>query len=153
MDSIAIRRAGFPDLGAAAALFDQYRRFQGQAPDEPAAHAFIRQRLDQGDSVVLLAFREGQPAGFAQLYPIFSSITLRRALVLNDLFVAPQARQAGVARALLAHIEAFAWSLDASRISLNVGRGNLPAQRLYEACGWEADRQFHMYNRYPPERP
>lgn len=38
----------------------------------------------------------------------------------------------------------------ACRLSLNVARDNLPAQRLYQARGWGQDGEFFMFHRFPP---
>jgi len=76
-----------------------------------------------------------QPVGFAQLYPSFSSVALKRVILLNDLFVAAAGRRKGVATQRLAAVEAYAWSLGAVRVTLHVARSNGPAQALYAASG------------------
>jgi GNAT superfamily N-acetyltransferase len=93
---------------------------------------------------------DGRSVGFTQLYPSFSSTALARVFILNDLFVARGARRAGVASALLAAVEQYAWSLDACRVSLNVTQVNVSAQALYQAKGWVKDGEYFMYHRYPP---
>jgi GNAT superfamily N-acetyltransferase len=149
MATISVRQAVMADLDALAALFDQYRQFQGQPGDLPAARAFLRERLDHGESVLFLCHDGTVPVGFAQLYPIFSSVSLTRVFILNDLFVAAAGRRKGVASRLLAAVESYAWSLGAARISLNVARGNLSAQQLYEQQGWKQDDKYFMYHRFP----
>src|SRR5881392_3693270 len=103
-----IRRADLADLPALAPLFDAYRRFYGQPGDVPRADAFLRERLARGESVALLAERDGDIVGFTQLYPLFSSVRTSRLWLLNDLFVAEHARRSGVARALLDAAATFA---------------------------------------------
>ena len=49
-----------------------------------------------------------QALGFMQLYPSFSSVSLKRLWVLNDLFVRPSVRRGGVARRLLERARAWA---------------------------------------------
>lgn len=146
---IRIRQTVLADLDELAALFDQYRQFQGQAADLAAARAFLQQRFERGESTVFVADDdEGRAVGFAQLYPSFSSVALARVFVLNDLFVHPSARRRGVAAALLSAVEAHGFALGAVRITLNVARDNAPALRLYEALGWQRDQQFHMLHRF-----
>lgn len=152
MSDVTVRQATLSDLDALAALFDQYREFQGQASDLPAARDFLRARFDHGESVVFVAHSGNAPVGFAQLYPSYSSVSLARVFVLNDLFVHPSGRRKGIASKLLATVEGYAWSLGAVRVTLNVARDNAPGQALYEALGWSQDRQFHMYHRYPGVR-
>lgn len=149
MDTMTVRQAVMADLEMLAALFDAYRQFQGQASDVPAARAFLQQRLDHGESVLFVCHEGTEPLGFAQLYPIFSSVSLSRVFVLNDLFVHAHGRRKGVAASLLSALEAYAWSLGAARISLNVARDNLSAQELYRKQGWQQDEQYFMVHRFP----
>jgi len=146
---ITVRQAVLSELDQLAALFDQYRQFQGQRGDVTAARSFLRERFDHGESVAFIAYDGATPVGFAQLYPSFSSVSLSRVFVLNDLFVGDSGRRKGVASKLLSAVEAHAWSLGAARITLNVARDNGSAQQLYEARGWKADDQFFMYHRFP----
>ena len=152
-DAGAVRRATIADLGPISRLFDEYRSFQGQPSDLAAATRFLAARLEREESVIFLAAAGESPVGFAQLYPSFSSVSLSRVFILNDLFVTAAARRQGVARALLAALEAHAWRRHASRVTLNVARSNAPAQAAYERVGWVRDRQFLMFHRHaaPPE--
>ncbi|MGN6513181.1 MAG: GNAT family N-acetyltransferase [Lysobacteraceae bacterium] len=134
-----IRRATLADLPALAPLFDAYRRFYGQPGDPARAEAFLRERIGRGESVVLLAERDGAAAGFTQLYPMFSSVRTARLWILNDLFVAEGARRTGVARALLDAAAGFARDDGARGIMLETTRGNAPARALYRAAGWNED--------------
>ena len=109
------RRAGREDLARLAELFDAYRVFYAQPSHPERAHAFMRERLEQGDSTIFVyQDREGELQGFTQLYPSFSSVSMAHIFVLNDLFVAPGARRGGVARTLMeaAHVK-FGWILGA----------------------------------------
>lgn len=141
-----IRPATAVDAPRVAPLFDAYRQFYGRPSDPGAARAFLEERLARGESVVLVAFRTPEPgapaAGFAQLYPSFSSIALGRIVVLNDLFVAPEHRGAGVARALVQAAARAAREAGAVRLDLSTQHGNAPARRLYESLGFVADREF-----------
>lgn len=149
MNSMSVRQAVLADLEELTALFDQYRQFQGRASDIAAARSFLRERFNHGESVVFICHEGDAPVGFAQLYPSFSSVSLSRVFVVNDLFVHASGRRKGVASMLLAAIESYAWSLGSARVTLNVARDNGSAQRLYEAQGWKQDDQFFMYHRYP----
>jgi GNAT superfamily N-acetyltransferase len=149
MNSISTRQAVLSDLEDLVPLFDQYRGFQGQPTDTAAVRTFLRERFDHGESVVFIAHDGAVPIGFAQLYPIFSSVSLSRVFVLNDLFIAEPGRRKGTASKLLMAIEAYALAVGATRISLNVARDNSSAQELYGSQGWKPDAQFYMYHRYP----
>jgi GNAT superfamily N-acetyltransferase len=101
MTSITIRQAVLADLDAVVTLFDAYRQFYGQPSDAEAARTFLQARFEHGQSVMLLAESQGQAVGFTQLYPSFSSVSMARVFVLNDLFVALTARRLGVGRSLV----------------------------------------------------
>jgi len=132
-----VRRATAADLGALVPLFDAYRVFYNQPSDPGRAHRFLGERLARGDSVLLLAERDGAAAGFSQLYPMFSSVSAARVWVLNDLFIAAGARRGGVARALLGAAEEFARADGALRLELETTADNHAARALYRAAGWQ----------------
>ncbi|HWI23635.1 MAG TPA: GNAT family N-acetyltransferase [Lysobacter sp.] len=134
-----IRRAGPQDLDALAILFDGYRRFYGQASDIAGARDWLRSRLRLGESVVLVAESQDALVGFTQLYRMYSSVRMARTWILNDLFVAENARRGGVARALLDAASNFAKEDGAAGISLETTRDNAPARALYRAAGWNED--------------
>jgi GNAT superfamily N-acetyltransferase len=54
----------------------------------------------------LIAERASDPAGYALYFPTFSSFLATRGIWLEDLFVLPEHRRAGVGRALLAAVAA-----------------------------------------------
>ena len=146
-----IRRAGRSDLAALTPLFDAYRQFYEQPPDLPASGRFLSDRLERDESVVFVAERAGRAVGFVQLYPIFSSVSLGRVYVLNDLFVAPEVRRTGVGAALLDTSRQWAEGEGAHYLELSTAVDN-PAQHLYEACGWRPDREFLHYELALPAR-
>lgn len=144
--SLAIARAGLADLDDLAPLFDGYRRFYGQPADLPRAAAFLRARLEADESVIFLARLDGAAVGFTQLYPVWTSVRTARAWLLNDLFVTPQARGHGVARALLDAAREHGRATGARYLQLETARDNVAAQRLYAAHGWTRDEAMHTYH-------
>lgn len=145
---IATTRATPADLDALAPLFDAYRVFYRQTADLATARAFLLERLQRDESVIILArYRDGRDTlGFTQLYPAFSSVSVRRIWILNDLFVAPEARQLGVARSLMEAARAFASATGALRLVLETAEDNLPAQELYEALGYARETGTRHYS-------
>lgn len=134
--NVIIRRAGAEDLDALAVLFDAYRQFYGQVSDVQGAHAFLEARLANGESVVFIADGANGAAGFTQLYPLFTSVGMRRLWLLNDLYVAPEARRTGTARALMGEARTHAARTGAAGILLETQLTNAPARALYEALGY-----------------
>lgn len=145
--AVRVRRAGLADLEQAAVLFDAYRQFYSAPPDVDGARRFLGERLARDESVVLLAFHAATGAaeraiGLAQLYRSFSSVSLGDLVILNDLFVAPEARGRGVGAALLDASVAHGRSVGAVRMELATQHGNEAALALYVARGFAIDREF-----------
>lgn len=154
--ALQVRPAEGADLDPLADLFNQYRCFYRQPPDQNRARAFLEERLARGDSMVLVA-EIARPGllGFTQLYPSLCSVAAGPIFVLYDLFVAPHARRCGVGRALLESAIAHARATGAVRIDLATARDNAPAQSLYRALGWVQDELFLHYalNLEQPTKP
>lgn len=146
-DSITIIRAGLEDLEEVVPLFDGYRQFYRQRSEPDRVRAFLADRLRNRDSVIFLArLADRTPAGLTQLYPMFSSVSIGRSLVLNDLFVAPAARGHGVGRALLDRAAAFGRETGALYLELATAVTNTVAQGLYQRAGWRRDTEYHHYS-------
>ena len=147
--SFTISPATAGEADAVAPLFDAYRQFYKQASDSARSRAFIRERLRNGESQILLArdlSLDRNPVGFVQLYPLFSSTQMRRAWLLNDLFVTPVWRRHGVAGALLLAAREFAINTNAAEMFLETAADNYAAQAAYEKLGWEREAVFLKYN-------
>lgn len=148
MNTISTRVATIADLEITALLFDAYRQFYGQAPDLVLATRFIRDRMQNGESVILLATNEARRViGFCQLYPSFCSIEAKPVYLLYDLFVAPEARRSGAGTLLLQHAERLAIDKGIARMDLTTAKTNQPAQAAYEALGWVRDEVFYAYSK------
>ncbi len=137
--TLSITRAGPTELDALSQLFDAYRQFYGQPSDLARARQWLRERLRFGESVVLVARRGVALIGFAQLYPMFSSVRTARTWILNDLYVDAGARRSGVGHALLEAAAAFARADGAAGIALETAQDNAAARALYRAAGWQED--------------
>jgi ribosomal protein S18 acetylase RimI-like enzyme len=144
---ITTRIATLADLEAVAHLFDAYRQFYERPPDPALARRFIQERMQNHQSVILLAQAEDQAVGFCQLYPTFCSVEAQPIYVLYDLFVAADARRSGAARTLLLAAEALAARNGKVRMDLSTARTNKAAQSVYESLGWVRDELFLTYNK------
>jgi ribosomal protein S18 acetylase RimI-like enzyme len=154
--SVDVRPATDDDVDAVVDLFRQYLRFYDQEVPDAEARAYLTARRDAGDCVLLIAVLKPEgtepddPAaeevvGFTQSYPTWSSVSLSRSWVLNDLFVAPEARGTGAARALVRETCRRAKEAGAIRVSLATAWDNVAAQGLYESEGFVRDQHFHHY--------
>ena len=75
---LSIRKAKIEDLHQLVQLFDAYRQFYKQVSNIMLATQFIRARLTDKDSIILVAENEKQQLiGFCQIYPSFCSVAAR----------------------------------------------------------------------------
>ena len=146
MNGISVRQAILSDIEALVPLFDGYRQFYGRESDLRGAREFLLARFNHGESTVFIAHEAGVAVGFAQLYPSFSSVSLARTFILNDLFVDENYRKNGAGRFLIAAAVEFAKSRGALRLTLATAVDNKPAQALYHSSGWKRDEQFVVYH-------
>jgi GNAT superfamily N-acetyltransferase len=141
-----ISLADTKDISQLAELFDQYRMFYEQPSNIEEATAFIQKRLENQDSVIITAMDNEQMAGFTQLYPSFSSVSMKPIWILNDLFVHESYRRKSVAKQLMEAAKEHAAKTGAIRISLATQFSNSPAQKLYETMGYKKDDTFYHFN-------
>lgn len=138
-----IALATIDDLADVSEAFDAYRQFYRQPGDRDGAVAFIRDRLAQNTSRLLIARNTaGALVGFTQLYPSFSSVRMRPIWILNDLFVYPNYRRQGVARALMDAARQLGHSNGIASLVLATEVTNEAAQSLYRSLGYVQDEQF-----------
>lgn len=146
MKNIEIKLASANDAIKIEPIFSLYREFYGMEKDSPGTIDFLRKRLGNNESILLYAERNGSIIGFAQLYPTFSSASLRKAYVLNDLYVIETERKQGIAKLLINESIEIAERDECVRISLSTTKDN-PAQTLYEKMGFkESLFKFYNYN-------
>ena len=82
------RLADVNDIPKILPLLMDYRTFYGvKTQDIDEAERFLHERLSKSESIVFVTFHEGEAVGFIQLYPSFSTVSLKRQWHLNDLFV------------------------------------------------------------------
>lgn len=141
---MTIVQATINNLDALSKLFDLYRLFYQQPSDMDGARAFLNDRLNNEESVIFMAFDDSEAIGFVQLYPLFSSISMKQTWVLNDLYVKEQGRGKGFGEALLRRAINFAEDTGAKGVLLETGKDNVKARNLYEKVGFVQETN-HFY--------
>lgn len=86
--------------------------------------------------VILLAEVDNEPVGAAVCFKTYSTFAGAPILNIHDLIVHPRFRGRGIARAILAHVEKTAHSLDCCKITLEVLSNNTRAMGIYSAAGF-----------------
>jgi GNAT superfamily N-acetyltransferase len=134
------------DARLVAGMYVQYRALYGPAPSVESANRFLHERVNANESALFLAVdSRGEPAGFAQLYPLFHQ--MQRFWMLNDLYVRPELRRNGVARELLKSATEHARMTGAAGLALATDIDNVAAQRLYKSEGYVEESSVIHYNR------
>jgi len=147
-----VKRINASEYQLVTSLFNKYRIFYKQPPDMALAESFIKERLENNESVIFVALVDDDgrhiPAGFTQLYPVISSARAIKNWVLNDLYVDADHRKQGIGEALIKAAMDFARAENARYIQLETANDNYTAQKLYETIGFkkqEPDNSFFVY--------
>jgi len=131
-----IRRAKKKDIDKLSVLFDKYRIFYKQQSDVGNAKSFLKKRMKRKESVIFVAEERKELIGFTQLFPIFSSVSMKRTWLLNDLYVNEKARGMGAATKLLDAAKEFGEDTKSKWLLLQTAADNFTAQKVYEKNGW-----------------
>ncbi|MFN6560709.1 MAG: GNAT family N-acetyltransferase [Nostoc sp. ChiSLP01] len=126
-------------------LFDRYRIFYNQASDIKAAKEFLKERFQNNDSIIFAVNDNKEIIAFTQLYPTFSSVSMKQVWILNDLYVKESHRQKGVATLLMNTAQEYAKVSGAIRVILATHISNTNAQKLYKSQGYIKDEEFYHY--------
>jgi ribosomal protein S18 acetylase RimI-like enzyme len=124
-------------FGEVAALFDDYRVHYGQLTSPQLTRDWLHDQIVQHRMNIAAAMHAGQACGFITTTVMPASLMLGTAWSIRDLYVAPQHRRGGIARALLQHVIDDARAAGAHRVSLQTEADNTPALRLYAALGFQ----------------
>jgi len=139
VSAVTLRPAGPDDAGAVFALLRALAEAVGEAEAFTASVEDVR-RDGFGPAPLyetLIAELDGAPMGLLTLFPTYSTYKGRPCLHVNDLYVAPDARQRGVARQLIARVCRLARDRGCCRIELKVLENNA-ARDFYESIGMGA---------------
>jgi GNAT superfamily N-acetyltransferase len=104
--SIRVDRAAEHDIPLVLDFIQKLAEYERLSDRVFATEEDLRAALfgDHPAAEVLLAFADGQPAGFAVYFQSFSTFLCRPGIYLEDLFVEPSHRRAGVGTALIAAV-------------------------------------------------
>jgi GNAT superfamily N-acetyltransferase len=122
----------------AAILAAMERHYDAAVTDDEATAAAARLLGGHAPARCLVAAPgegEGPLLGIALFAPLFPGARFRDVMMLKDLFVRPEARGKGVARALVAAVAQAAIDAGCERLDWMTDRGNELARAAYRAMG------------------
>jgi ribosomal protein S18 acetylase RimI-like enzyme len=134
---VTIERVSEATLPELLPLLRAYCDFYEVSPCEDDLLGLARALLadPEGEGVQLLARADGLAVGFATIYWSWATTSAERIGVMNDLYVAPEARGSGAAESLIEACRAECARRGAGKLTWQTAPDNLRAQRLYERVG------------------
>jgi GNAT superfamily N-acetyltransferase len=161
MPSISIRPATPDDVGLILRLIADLAEYERDPKAAVATPELIRQHLF-GDSLAgqphlngaprrgpvaecLIGEIDGAAQGFAVFFHNFSTWLGKPGLYLEDLFVRPSARGAGLGKALLIELAKIAEQRGCGRMEWAVLDWNTPAIEFYKSLGAVAMDEWTVY--------
>jgi GNAT superfamily N-acetyltransferase len=131
-----IEEAKESDIEELSAIFTLYRIFYKKDPEIDSAKSFLLERIQKKESVIFIARIENKIVGFTQLYPLFSSLTMKRSWLLNDLYIVEAQRGKGISKQLMGAARQLAKQTKAAGIMLETEKTNRIGNKLYPSSGF-----------------
>ena len=134
---IHIRHAEAGDFELVAAFIRKLATYEKLAHEVRFDEEVLRRHLfgPRPAAEVLIGEIDGAPAGFALYFQTFSTFEGKPGIWLEDLFVEPHARGAGLGRALLARLAALVIERGGARLEWNVLDWNDLGKGFYRSIG------------------
>ncbi|MEA2308335.1 MAG: hypothetical protein QOI65_621 [Thermoleophilaceae bacterium] len=134
---LRIRPAATGDAPLILALIRELAEYERLADQAVGTEADIERHLfgERPAAEAVVAELDGEPAGFALFFTTFSTFLSRPGIWLEDVFVRPEHRRAGVGRALLEHLAALAVERGCGRMEWSALDWNEPALAFYRELG------------------
>ena len=135
--TIRIERATERDVPVILQMIRDLAEYERMSDQVVATETGLRESLFSGqrDAEVLLAYADDKPAGFALFFHNFSTFVGRKGLYLEDLFVKPELRGAGIGKRLLVELARIAVERRCGRFEWSVLDWNEPAIGFYRKLG------------------
>ena len=131
---VRVRRAGPGDAAVVLDLVREIAAHEGDVSDVASPRETWARMLARADVVVLVAERDGEPVGYVSAVRRLHLWLGEDILALDDVFVRPAARDAGVGRLLMLELARLARD-ERLAIRWEMRADNLAAQRFYARLG------------------
>lgn len=142
-------KATLNELDELSILFDEYRQFYKKESDLEGAKSFLKERIEQNESEIFYTKNdEALMTGFVQLYPIFSSVRMKKKWLLNDLYVRKAYRGSGYSVSLIERSKQLGRETGAFGLSLSTEKTNEIGNNLYTKTGFVLSNNGWNYYDY-----
>lgn len=143
-----IKEASIKDIDKLTPIFHEYREIsvsheEGSSIED--SKNWLCDRIRNGQAVIFIAIDDGDIVGFCTLYQGFSSISLKKYWIFNDLYVVPTCRKKGYAKLLISEVQQYSVASDSKGVELETAHSNKLAQTLYENFEF---KENDLYKRY-----
>jgi GNAT superfamily N-acetyltransferase len=144
MASLTIRPAAPADAPVILAFIRELADYERLLPSVKTTLDDVRAILfgDAPKAFCDIAESEGGPVGFALWFYSVSTFEGRHGLHLEDLYVRPEARGAGIGKALLAGLARRCVAENLARLEWAVLEWNAPAIAFYDSLGAAANTEW-----------
>ena len=134
---LEIRRATEADVPLIHTFIRELADYERLSHEVGATEEALRDSLfgDRRYAEVLLGYMDGLPAAFALFFHTFSTFLGKPGIYLEDLYVKPEFRGAGIGKALLVHLARLATERGCGRLEWSVLDWNEPAIGFYRGIG------------------
>lgn len=144
---LSIRPASATDIPLIAQFIRDLAEYERLAHEVRFDEAVLEAKLfgPRPFAEVLIGEIDGVAQGFALFFHNFSTFEGKPGVYLEDLFVRPEARGAGLGKALLKKLAAIAVERDCARLEWSVLDWNEPAIQFYKALGAKPMDEWTVY--------
>ena len=144
---INVREASEKDVPLILSFIRELAEYEKLSDEVVATEERLRANLfgERPFAEVLVAERDGDPAGFALFFHNFSTFLGKPGIYLEDLYVKPEFRGAGIGKTLLAHLARLAKERGCGRLEWWVLDWNAPSIGFYEKIGAVAMDDWTVY--------
>ena len=147
MAETRVREAAQEDVPLILSFIRELAEYEKLSREVVATEEDLRANLfgERRYAEVLIAEHDGAPAGFALFFHNFSTFLGKPGIYLEDLYVKPELRGAGIGRNLLAHLARLAKGRGCGRLEWWVLDWNEPSIGFYEKLGAVAMDDWTVY--------
>ena len=145
--TLRIRLGELQDVALIAELIRGLARFEKLEHEVTMTEEKLTSSLfgERAYAETLIAEDDGVPVGFALFFHNYSTFLAQPGIYLEDLFVLPEHRGAGVGRVLLERLAQLAVDRGCGRLEWAVLDWNVDAIRFYERLGARPNSDWTIY--------